>query len=293
LGLAKELTEEAVRTRPSLPEEIESYRDRMWCREPEARVEDINVAETFIERLGFCAALTDCRRPGPSLYIAVCARRDAYMPRNVQKDPESSLAWRLKDEVMRRGRIYYGKLAKGRSTFVSRRLLPHFHALWGVPAKKEVQLLSPEAKSIIKVLRREWEMASGDLQRASRITKRPAFLRAMDELQRALKIIPAEAIYEPAFTYIWTLSESRFQEELASVVSREDALREIARAFLTGAGMTLRGELARVTGLSAPDAGLGNWALVDEGFAIRMAPGVYRLKKLEASSRGHAARASY
>jgi hypothetical protein len=32
-----------------------------------------------------------------------------------------------------------------------------------------------------------------------------------------------------------------------------------------------------VTGLRAPEAGLGNWGLVDEGFAERLAPGVYRL----------------
>jgi hypothetical protein len=39
----------------------------------------------FVERVGFAACLSDCRRPGPSLYIAVCGRRDAVMPRNVQK----------------------------------------------------------------------------------------------------------------------------------------------------------------------------------------------------------------
>ena len=32
-----------------------------------------------------------------------------------------------------------------------------------------------------------------------------------------------------------------------------------------------------MTGLSRPDAGLGNRALVAEGFAISPAPGVYRL----------------
>ena len=48
--------------------------------------------------------MTDCRRPGPSLYIAVCGRRDAHMPRNVQKDPECSLTWTIKDEVIRKGR---------------------------------------------------------------------------------------------------------------------------------------------------------------------------------------------
>jgi hypothetical protein len=62
-------------------------------------------------------------------------------------------------------------------------------------------------------------------------------------------------------------------------ISREEALKEIARAYLQGAGMTWRGELARVTGLSNPDAGVGNWALVDEGFATRIAPGVYRLSE--------------
>jgi hypothetical protein len=263
-----------------LPEEIEVYRDRMWRREPECRVEDVYDAERFIESVGFCSALTDARRPGPSLFIAVCGRRDAHMPRNVQKDPESSLTWALKDQLMRRGRVYYGKLAKGRATFVARRLVPYFHALWGMPLKKETALLSVEARAILKVLRREWEMASRDLQHASRIAERRRFLRAMDELQRVFKIIPAEALYEPTFTYIWTLTESRFQEELATSVNREESLRELARAFLTGAGMTVRGELARVTGLSAPDAGLGNWALVDEEFAVRLAPGVYRLKSL-------------
>jgi hypothetical protein len=133
----------------------------------------------------------------------------------------------------------------------------------------------------VKILKREWELATRDLQKASGISERAVFLRAMDELQRALKVIPTDVLYEPTFTYIWTVAESRFQEELAVSVSREESLREVARAFLAGAGMTLRGELARVTGLSAPDAGLGNWALVDEDFAVRLAPGVYRLKELK------------
>lgn len=60
-----------------LPEEIELYRDRSWHREPELQIEEVLAAERLIDRLGFCAALTDARRPGPSLYMAVCGRRDA------------------------------------------------------------------------------------------------------------------------------------------------------------------------------------------------------------------------
>ncbi len=260
-----------------LPEEIEVYRDRMWRREPENRVEDVYAAERFIEEVGFCEALTDSRRPGPSLYVAVCGRRDAHMPRNVQKDPESRLAWTIKDDVMRRGRCFYGKVLRGRSTFIAPRLLPFFNALWGIPQKLEKNTLSADAQVILKIMRREWEMATRDLRMESGIAERARFDKAMTELQKSLKIIPTEVLYEPTFTYIWSIPEARFPEQLKQNVEREAALTEIARAYLTGAGMTVRRELARVTGLRAPEAGLGNWGLVDEGFAERLAPGVYRL----------------
>lgn len=261
----------------SLPEEIEAYRDRMWRREPELRVEDAIEAEKLVEAVGFCATMRDARHAGPSLYIAVCGRRDAHLPRNVQKDPESSLTWIIKDEVMRRGRVYYAKLAKGHATFVAPRLVPYFNALWGVPRRKERELLSDDARKVLRVLRREWEMATADLRKAAGIPERKRLTRALDELQRAMKVVPGEVLYEPWFTYIWTLAEGRFQQELSVKVKREEALREVARAFLHGAGMTTRGELARVTGLSRPDAGLGNQALVAERYAERLSVGVYKV----------------
>ena len=264
-----------------LPEEVEVYRDRTWRREPEARVESAVEAERFVESVGFCFAMTDARRPGPSLYVAVCGRRDAHMPRNVQKDPESSATWLLKDEVMRRGRVFYAKLSKGRATFVAPRLVPHFNALWGVARREEAKALSADARAILKVLRKEWEMATADLRKESRVEDRARFTRALDELQRALKVIPQEVLYEPWFTYIWTLAEARFAAELSTRVRREVALREVARAYLECAGMTLLGELAKVAGLSRPDAGKGNHALVREGFAERVETGVYRLSDFD------------
>ena len=75
-----------------------------------------------------------------------------------------------------------------------------------------------------------------------------------------------------------SLAISRFPDQLRTRVRREVALREIARAFLTGAGLTVPGELARVTGLSRPEAGLGNRALVAEGYALSPARGVYHLQ---------------
>ncbi len=268
-----------------LPEEIEIYRDRMWRRTPDLRVEHSADAERMIEGLGFCGGLVDCRRPGPSLYVAVCGRRDAHMPRNVQKDPESSLTWIMKDEILRRGRFYYAKLLKGRSTFVAPRLIPHFNALFGVEKKQERIKLSPAARAVLKALRKERELATVDVRKAAGIKERPLLTRALDELQRVMKVIPSEVVYAPWFTYIWTLAEERFAQQMSVKVGREVALREIARAYLRGGGMTALGELARVTGLSRSDAGRGNHALVAEKYAERKAVGVYRLTGLDESLR--------
>lgn len=152
------------------------------------------------------------------------------MPRHVQKDPEASLTWVLKDELVRRGRVYYARLARGRTMFVAPRLIPHFHAVWGIRRGDEPGRLSRNAQAVLRAHRKEWEMSTGDLRDESGVKDRKAFTAAMDELQ-------------------------------------------IARAFLAGAGLTVPGELARVTGLSRPDAGRGHHALVAEGYAVRTARG--------------------
>ena len=82
-----------MRPTSQLPPEIEEHRDQHWRREGQRQVETAFDAERFIEQVGFAACLTDSRRPGPSLYVAVCGRRDAVKPRNVQTDPEVSLTW--------------------------------------------------------------------------------------------------------------------------------------------------------------------------------------------------------
>src|SRR5437762_2478577 len=74
-------------TTPPLPEQIELHRDRMWRRDEDLRVESAIDAERFIEDVGFANTLTDARRAGPSLYIAVCGS-DISLPRSNQKEAE-------------------------------------------------------------------------------------------------------------------------------------------------------------------------------------------------------------
>jgi hypothetical protein len=267
-----------VRERPEIPSEIEEFRDTRWRREGARQVSSASEAERFVEQMGFAACLTDSRRPGPSLYVAVCGRRDAVMPRNVQKDEEASATWLLKDDIIRRGNVYYAKLARGKAMFVAPRMIPYFNAVWGLRRADETKRLSRNAQKILKVLRKEWEMATSDLKNDSGVKDRATFTRALDELQAAMLVVPSAVYYEPKFTYIWTLGVGRFPDALRKRIKRDVAVKEIARCFLSNAGLTIPGELARVTGLSRPEAGKGNRALVKEGYAIMLAPGWYQLR---------------
>ena len=264
----------------TLPEEIEQYRDRKWRREESLKIDTAEEVEAMVEGLGFCLGMTDIRKALPSVYIAVCGRRDAHMPRNVQKDYEASRAWVLKDEVIARGKVYYAKLVKGHSMFLAPRMIPVFNAIWGIPKSREAKDLSGSANKILKVLRKEWEMGSADLRAEAGITTRPRFSKALDKLQRTMKVLPQEVLYVPKFTYIWTLAEARFPEEMAIKMPRDEAVLELARVFLTLNGMTLLGDLSRAFGFQRRESGKANHQLVDEGYAERLATGIYKLSNI-------------
>lgn len=261
-----------------LPEEIEQYRDRKWRREESLRVETAEDVESMVEDLGFCLALTDERKRLPSVYIAVCGRRDAHMPRNVQKDPEASKAWVLKDEVIARSRVYYAKLVKGHSMFLAPRMIPVFNTIWGCSKKGESGVLSPNAQKVLKVLRKEWEMATADLRAECGFKDKKDLTNAIDELQRRMKVVPQEVLYVPKFTYVWTLAEARFPKEMSVKMSREKAVRELARCYLQMCGQTMLGELSGKFGFYRWESGKANHELVDEGFAERLETGVYRVR---------------
>jgi hypothetical protein len=263
-----------------LPEEIELYRDRKWRREESLKIDTADEVEAMVDELGFCLGMTDIRKALPSVYIAVCGRRDAHMPRNVQKDYEASRAWVLKDEVIARGKVYYAKLIKGKSWFLAPRMIPVFNSIWGCSRKGESGILSKNAQLVLKVLRKEWEMATSDLRAECGFKDKKDLTNAMDELQKRMKIVPQEAIYVPKFTYIWTLAEARFPEEMKVKMPRDKAVKELARTYLQMSGMTLLGELSGKFGFYRWESGRANHQLVDEGFAERRATGVYQLSNI-------------
>ena len=163
--------------------------------------------------------------------------------------------------------------------FLAPRMIPVFNAIWGVPKTREAKDLSGSANKILKVLRKEWEMGSADLREEAKITTRPRFTKAMDKLQKTMKVVPQQVLYVPKFTYIWTLAEARFPAEMKIQMSREDAVRELARCYLSMCGMTLLGDMSRTFGFYRWESGRANHQLVDEKFAERLATGVYQIAR--------------
>ncbi|MEZ5287736.1 MAG: hypothetical protein R2712_23625 [Vicinamibacterales bacterium] len=258
---------------PALPDAIEDYRDHHWFRDETRRVETAQDAERFVEHVGFAACLTDARRPARR-----CSRR--LRPARCRPGRETCRRTRRRrtcgSSLTRwcAAARYYGS-SRGKATFVAPRLVPAFHAL-GVRRSEEADRLSADARRLLAPLRREGEMSTRELREASGVSDRARFTRALDELQAAMIVVPADVVYQP-FTYLWTLAVGRFPDQLRRRLGRDAALREIAAGFLAGAGMTVPGELARVSGLSRPDAGLGNRALVETGLATSPARGTYQL----------------
>jgi hypothetical protein len=157
--------------------------------------------------------------------------------------------------------------------------------LFGVAKAEEKEKLSLNAKKILEVLRREWEQASADLRAEAGISDRKIFNKALDELQARMKVVPCEVLYEPKFTYIWTLAEARFPKELKQKMDRENALKEIAKAYLNAAGETSSKEFAKLIGVTPLEANLGFLLLVRDKVARQVEKGVFKLTQFGGEAR--------
>jgi hypothetical protein len=102
---------------------------------------------------------------------------------------------------------------------------------------------------------------------------RKSFNRTMDELQRSIKVLPTDVLYEPFFTYIWSPVEVRFGNELKRKCRRDDAVVEIAASYMESAGVTTIAELSKFTGLKRPDAEQAFRQLVEEERAVMLEEG--------------------
>jgi hypothetical protein len=147
----------------------------------------------FINRVGFCLLFPVKRLPLLSLYWAV-ARRPIHL--GPQWDAACETIWAWKDELPRQRHAWYAKYIRGRGTFISLELLPHFLAVEDTnvtPSEYDrvyqAGELSHDAVVIWKTLAREGPLPTLELRHACRMDSKAGnkrFKRAMLELQSKL-----------------------------------------------------------------------------------------------------------
>jgi hypothetical protein len=195
----------------------------------------------FIDHVGFCVLFPLKDVPLPSLYYVVSKRAD------VRWDKYAQLIWKWKDELPKKRRVFYAKYFKGRGTFLSLKLLPHFLAMRGTavgPAEAEAFYktgrISHDALDLWQALGKHGALATLELRHACKMETQAGnkrFKKAMLELQALLIVTHSGAEQE---TEAWAsnrfeLVARAFPKQIAQAqeISAEEARTALAAQYRT------------------------------------------------------------
>ena len=154
-------------------------------------------AAHFIDAVGFSLLFASTQGIElPSLFEAVKGRRDAHIE---DWDQDSDRVWVWKNDLPAARRAFYGKaLAGGKPVFVSLKMLPY---LFAVAAPEDLDeayergQISHDAQRVHAALRAMGPTPTSALRASVGLDNR-RYHHALDELQRALVILPIGALNE-------------------------------------------------------------------------------------------------
>src|SRR5277367_5245804 len=160
------------------------------------RISTLAEARKFIDVAGFCMLFPVTNVPLPSLYSAVTRRNPSA---GIVFDKHFEMIWRWKDELPRRRRAFYAKYFRGRGTFISLQLLPHFLAMRHsavMPGDYErfysEGRIRDDARIIWEALEEHGPLATLELRNACKMDTQAGnirFKRAILELQCMLIVV--------------------------------------------------------------------------------------------------------
>lgn len=191
------------------PSWIVEQRDRRYCRTPERRVQTVEHARAFVDRLGFCFLWPIKDIEMPSLFHAIAGRvRPVPMKHN---DPDLSKCWGWKDRALGLRWWYYGKTLRRRATLIALDILPYFYAcsenygeLDDYIEEYHAGTMSAEAKGIYEALLDHGPLDTVRLRREARMaaeSSKSRFERALVELQVGFKVLPVGVAQAGAWRY--------------------------------------------------------------------------------------------
>jgi hypothetical protein len=222
-------------------------------------------AVKFIDGMGYCMLFPVTNVPLPSLYFAV-TRRNPH--EKMVWDKYSAMVWNWKDELPRRRRAFYAKYFRGRGTFISLRLLPHFLAKresTADPGDHErfysEGRITADARIIWKALAEHGPLATLELRHACKMDSKAGnkrFKRAILDLQRLLIAVHSGAEQETAAwasgRYDLTCRAFPKETSAAEGIMPENARRELAAKYFEWHPQAAPTQLARLFGWTKDEA---------------------------------------
>ncbi len=214
-------------------------------------------AAQFIDTVGFCllfASTHASRIELPSLFEAVKGRRDAHIE---DWDKDSDKVWVWKNDLPATRRAYYGKAMTGKPIFISLAMLPNIIALFAPETRsvnEEYQRgrISQASKRVYDTLSAIGPTPTLALREATGLDQ-PRYHRALDELQRALVILPVGATLErgawPSQIFDLVARWFAHQFDRAQKIDADAACRAVVRRYVETVRVTQAAMLARVFAL--------------------------------------------
>ncbi len=240
---------------------ILNYRQTTYRLTPGARITTLEAAEAFIRASGLVFFYPIKNLPMPSLWVAVAGDR----PVPDEHDDPGHITWAWKDENLGTRRWFYGRILAKRNIFISLDLLPNLYALspnYGNYAEDylidyEQGQLAQEARQIYEALLTSGPLHTIALRKAAHLTGKDAgFTRAMDELQRTLRIMPVGVASAGAWHYafIFDIVARHLPDlvERAHPIPESQARRTLIETYLQSVAVTSPRILQRLFGWDAP-----------------------------------------
>ena len=216
--------------------QIERQRDMIYRRTPARQVRTMAQAARLIDAVGFCLLFASTKNIElPSLFEAVKGRRDARIN---DWDKDSDQVWVWKNDLPATRRAYYGKAMTGKPIFISLAMLPNVIALFApedLKAEYQRGRISQPAKRVYDTLSAMGPTPAVALRAATGLDN-ARYHHALDELQRALVILPVGATHEQGNwpSQIFELVARWFprQTERAQKIDTDAACRVIVRRYV-------------------------------------------------------------
>lgn len=243
-------------------ETLIAYRACTYLTTPGKALKSYAEALAFINRLSFVYFWPIHGTEMPSLWVATAGDRTVA---DAHDDP-GHITWGWKDDMLRAGACYYGKILRGKATLISWNLLPYFYALsenFGDPAEDHLQRyyngrLTFEAKSIYEAILDNGPMDTIALRKKVRMTSNASearFTKAITDLQKFFLLAPVGITnsggWRYAFSYDIPARSVPDLLEKTRYISESDARRIILVRYLETVGAARPQHIARLFGWSA------------------------------------------